>query len=253
MYDAFSEDYDRFVNWESRLNFELPWLLQQLDSAPGRRVLDAACGTGIHAIALAQRGFQAAGADLSAPMIDHARENASQAGVSVQFVAAGFGQLAAAFPAPFDALLCLGNSLPHVLSEDELLAALRDFAACLRPGGLLILQNRNFDMVMAGLERWMEPQGHHEGDREWIFVRFYDYLPDGLIQFNILTLHRANPSAGWAQRITTTRLRPLLQVPLTQALQAAGFGHITAFGSMEGSSFQPGSSGNLIIVAHKAG
>lgn len=252
MYDAFSEDYDRFVNWESRLNFELPWLLQQLDSAHGRRVLDAACGTGIHVIALAQRGFQAAGADLSAPMVDHARENADHAGVSVQFVAAGFGQLVAAFPEPFDVLLCLGNSLPHVLSEDELLTALRDFAACLRPGGLLILQNRNFDMVMADMERWMEPQGHREGDREWIFFRFYDYLPDGLIQFNILTLHRTHPSAGWTQRVTSTRLRPLLRVPLTQALQAAGFEHVTAFGSMDGSSFQPGSSGNLIIVANKA-
>jgi ubiquinone/menaquinone biosynthesis C-methylase UbiE len=51
MYDAFSEDYDRFVNWESRLASEMPFierLLQPLekDGQPVR-VLDAACGTGI--------------------------------------------------------------------------------------------------------------------------------------------------------------------------------------------------------------
>ena len=42
MYDAFSADYDRFVNWESRLASELPFLIQLLD--PRSRVLDAACG-----------------------------------------------------------------------------------------------------------------------------------------------------------------------------------------------------------------
>ena len=164
-------------------------------------MLDAACGTGMHAVELARRGYSAAGADLFEGMVARARENAAAAGVSVNFRAAGFGGLARAFAAelPFDALLCLGNSLPHLLSREALAEALADFAACLRPGGLLLLQNRNFDAVMQRRERWMEPQAHQEEGAEWVFLRFYDYEPDGLINFNILTLRREE-GQGWQQR-----------------------------------------------------
>ena len=50
-------------------------------------------------------------------MMERARENARQAGVTVRFEAAGFGELAVTFGERcFNALLCLGNSLPHLLS-----------------------------------------------------------------------------------------------------------------------------------------
>lgn len=249
-YDTFSSDYDKFVNWEGRLAFELPFLEQQMQAAPGKSVLDAACGTGMHAIALAQRGYAAAGADLSAGMIEQARRNAEAAGVRVDLRAAGFGGLAETFPRPFGALICLGNSLPHVSGPLELAAALEDFAACLVAGGVLVLQNRNFDAVTAARARWMEPQGYREGEREWVFVRFYDYLPDGNIQFNILTLTRQG-AGGWGQQVTTTFLYPLLHRELSEALREAGFGQIQAYGSLNGEPFAAASSGNLVITAVK--
>lgn len=260
MYDAFSNDYDRFVNWPSRLGYELPFIEGQLNEIktgqPGRpvRVLDAACGTGMHAIALAQRGFAAAGADLSAGMIERARANAAAARLDIPFEAVGFSGQEQVFKRqvlfPFDALLCLGNSLPHLLSAADLASALADFAACLRPGGLLLVQNRNFDALMARRERWMEPQSHRQGQGEWVFLRFYDYAPDGWIDFNILTLQREGDGA-WAQRITTTRLRPLLQDELSTALAEAGFERLTFYGDMRAAGFDAQNSGNLIATAFK--
>ena len=58
MYETFSKDYDRFVNWQNRLAYELPFIQDQLQSVNAKRVLDAATGTGMHAIALAKRGYQ---------------------------------------------------------------------------------------------------------------------------------------------------------------------------------------------------
>jgi len=254
MYDTFSEDYDRFVNWQNRLAVELPFItaqLQQLSTAENGlpSVLDAACGTGMHAIALAQRGYRAAGADLSPAMIGRARQNAAAAGVDVRFEVAGFGALAGAFGAgAFDAVLCLGNSLPHVLTPEDLLAALRDFGACLRPGGLLLIQNRNFDTVLSAGERWMEPQSHNDKDGERVFLRFYDFEPAGIIAFNMITLKR---SAGgpWSQQVMTTRLRPLTQADLLAALNKAGFPKTKSFGDMTGQPFNPTTSGNLITVS----
>jgi SAM-dependent methyltransferase len=254
-YDAFSSEYDRFVNWDNRLAFELPFLERQLtalDGPRGLRVLDAACGTGMHALALARLGCLSAGADLSQGMVERARANAASTGLDVSFLQAGFGALSAAFaPHSFDALLCLGNSLPHLLSPGEVAAALRDFAACLRPGGLLVLQNRNFDAVMAKRERWMDPQGYTAEGVERIFLRFYDYLPGDLIDFNIVTLRRAE-DGSWRQQVSTTRLAPLLLDPLVQALERTGFGQVTAYGGLNGSPFDAQNSGNLVITATTA-
>ncbi len=256
MYDQLSHDYDRFVNWPNRLAYEMPFLLHQLGTMNKPegiplRILDAACGTGQHAIALAKTGMQVAGADLSSEMISIARQNAAEAGVKIDFQTAGFGSLAETFGSKsFDALLCLGNSLPHVLSKAELEKALLDFYACLAPGGLLLIQNRNFDAVIADHNRWMEPQAHTEGEHEWIFQRFYDFEPDGLIRFNIITLQRRVPGE-WQATITSTHLAPQTRQELEQALRTAGFTQIKVFGSLEDVVFDPAKSGNLVILAKR--
>jgi SAM-dependent methyltransferase len=275
MYDDFSADYDRFVDWPARLAVELPFIERQLQAVGARRVVDAACGTGMHAIALAQRGYQVAGADLSAGMIERARMNATAAGVEVRFEVAGFGELSATLtpalpmggggggtvsPAvspggrggegEFDALLCLGNSLPHLLTPQDLAAALADFAACLAPGGLVLIQNRNFDAVVASRERWMGPQSRREGQAEWLFLRFYDFEPGGLLAFNLITLQREG-AGDWSQRVTASRLRPLVQEDLTEALGAAGFAGIACWGDMQGAPFDPQASPNLVVTARR--
>jgi SAM-dependent methyltransferase len=182
-------------------------------------------------------------------MIAQAKANAEAAGMQVRFKTAGFGEIAAAFDRErFDTVLCLGNSLPHLLSSAALAQTLADFAACLRPGGKLIVQNRNFDAVLDQRQRWMEPQSYQEGEAEWLFIRFYDFDPDGLITFNMLTLFRQGEGA-WQQRATASRLRGLRQAELEEALQTAGYTGIEYYGSLAGSPFDPQSSGNLVITA----
>lgn len=250
-YDNFSSDYDRFVSWPGRLALEMPFLERQLRELGAQNVLDAACGTGRHALALAQAGFQPAGADLSAEMIARARENAQAVGAEISFKVAGFGELTSAFGVTsFDALFCLGNSLPHLLTPQLLSAALADFALLLKPGGLVIIQNRNFDAVMANRQRWMEPQSARENQTEWLFQRFYDFEPDGLLTFNIITLRREG-GGDWKQSIQSTPLRPLLSGELRAAFLNAGFEAIACYGDLTGSAFNPESSGNLVVVAQQ--
>jgi glycine/sarcosine N-methyltransferase len=250
MYDDFSSDYDRFMDWPNRLAAELPFIERELQGVRARRVLDTACGTGMHVIALAGRGYAVAGTDLSARMIERARANATVAGVDVRFEVAGFGALSAQAGIGFDALLCLGNSLPHLLTPGDLAAGLADFAACLRPGGLLLIQNRNLDAVLARHQRWMEPQARQEGESEWVFVRFYDFEPGGTLTFNLVTLRREGVGA-WSQQVASTRLWPLQQEALTAALDTAGFGEITCWGDMQGALFDLGHSPNLVVAARR--
>jgi glycine/sarcosine N-methyltransferase len=249
MYDSLSDDYDRLVNWAGRLDAEIPFLEKTLAGRGVHTVLDAACGTGQHAIALARRGFALSAADPSAGMIARARASAEAAHAEVRFAPAGFGEMGPAFgPRIFDALLCLGNSLPHVSHPAGLAAALEDFAACLRPGGVLILQNRNFDRVLSRHDRWMEPQSRNEGGREWLFLRFYDFEADGSLTFHVITLfHEA--AGAWNQNDASVRLWPLREEELAGALAQAGFEIIGRFGSVRGEPFDREASPDLILTA----
>ncbi|MCE5208541.1 MAG: class I SAM-dependent methyltransferase [Chloroflexi bacterium] len=257
MYDKFSSVYDKFVNWQSRLAYEMPFIETQLGSLGREKsevhILDAACGTGMHVIELAQRGYKASGADISAPMILKAIENAVTFNVRAEFKAAGFGKLSKAFVEKkngrlFDTVLVLGNSIPHILERPALDAALEDLRACLAPGGFLLIQNRNFDAILEQRLRWMEPQSQRGYDGEWLFLRFYDFKPDGRIGFNIITLHRAEMSE-WQQDVECTELFPWSSDVLSEALYGAGFSRITRFGDMEGNPYSHSASGNLVIRA----
>jgi glycine/sarcosine N-methyltransferase len=205
----------------------------------------------MHAIALAKQGYVTAGADLSSGMIQRAKQNAQEAGVKVDFEIVGFGSLTQTFgQGAFDVVLCLGNSLPHLLNLTDLNAALADFASCLRPGGLLLIQNRNFDAVLANHDRWMEPQMHQENSREWLFLRFYDFEPEGLINFNVVMLTRGVGEA-WLQRVSSTLLYPLREAELVQGLNGAGFQHNDRYGNLAGTPFSIQSSGNLVIASYR--
>lgn len=243
-------DYDRMVNWPKRLSYELPLIEQQLAIAGARRILDVACGSGQHAIALLRHGYEVTGVDLSAGMIERAQANAAAAGVTGRFVVGSFGELASQVGGGYDALLCLGNSLPHVLADQALQATLADFRSVLIPDGLLIIQNRNFDAVLAQQARWMPPQAHSEPGREWLFLRFYDFLAEGTLAFNVVMLQREEGEA-WQQRIRQTTLRPWRRDELVDAVANAGFAPVRCYGDMASAPFDATGSANLIVVARR--
>ena len=58
-YDGLGDDYDRMVSWEGRLAREEQFFNRLFDENGTWSVLDAACGTGMHAIAFARGGMRA--------------------------------------------------------------------------------------------------------------------------------------------------------------------------------------------------
>ena len=247
LYDAFAEDYDRFVDWPARLAFEMPFFRDLLGGRGARRVLDVAGGTGQHAIALAAEGYDVTMVDISAGMVAVARENALRAGVSLRVARAGFGALATSVGGGYDAVLCLGNSLPHALTSAALDDALADMAAVLAPGGVLVVQNRNFDRVLARRERFMPPQEGRAGGAEWLFFRFYDD-EEPLLRFNVVRLRRSGEEP-WAVHVDATLLHPWRHDDIAAALQRAGLRCVHALGSYRGEPFDATESSDLIVVA----
>lgn len=253
-YDGLGGDYDRMVSWQGRLAREEAFFQRLFDQAGAARVLDAACGTGMHAIAFARRGLASAGADLSPAMIARARENARAAGVDVDLQVAAFGELATRFITPFDAVTCLGNSLPHLLDDASLAACLADFGRLLRPAGLLVIQNRNYDRVLRERRRFMRLTTRADDEGESLFLRITDFPPAGapagdLINFTIVTLKKRE--GAWSQSEKSTPLRAIRRVTLERALSAAGFSSVEVYGSYAMTSHDSPDAEDLVVVAKK--
>lgn len=248
LYDDFSESYDVMVDWQERLDREAPFFGRVFQLNNARRVLDVGCATGGHVLHFVEMGLDAVGADPSAEMIRLAEERAG-GGSEARFVQAGFGELKERVGGSFDVVTCLGNTLPHALTRPDLDVALRDMSGVLRPGGLLAIQQLNYDRILKEKRRFLGVSPGMRDGIEHLFFRFYDY--DGpRLTFNVVTFKKGD--GKWDYRVDSTRLQAITQAELADSLFSAGFESVRWFGSYSEEPFDPESSGDLVVIAAKS-
>lgn len=127
----------------------LRWI-DQLELAPGSRVLEVGCGAGFLALALAERGFDVVAVDSVEEMIEVARGNAAGRLPDGRLTLQVGDVYALQFDeASFDLVLAVGvlSWLEHVP------AAVQEMARVLKPGGHLLLTCGNW----AGLANQFDP------------------------------------------------------------------------------------------------
>ena len=145
-YAAFAPSYDWLANDEV-MSGESFWnrFGDSLSTLPsGAHVLDCACGTGYNVLALTQHGFTVSGSDASQAMLTEARRRLPE---HVNLRHCAWSELPGAFAEPFDAVVCTGNSLMHAGDEYSMVAALTGISGVLKPGGMLLLDSRNYEKL----------------------------------------------------------------------------------------------------------
>jgi glycine/sarcosine N-methyltransferase len=239
-YDAIAGEYDTIVDDDARRDSArrlAGWLVESLGA---QRVLDVACGTGLHVRALSERGVDVVAADASEAMLRQARAHDAEGRVA--WVHSPMQEIAEQVRGPFDAILCLGNSLPHLLTDAELQAALRGFASLLAPGGAALIQLLNYDRILARRERIVGIT--RRGDTQ--YIRFYDFLPNRL-RFNLLEVSWRGEQAD--HRLHQTELRPFRSGELCDALRIAGFAPPAMYDGPSLGAFDSEASEGLLLVA----
>lgn len=101
-------------------------------------LLDLACGPGRHAVEFAQRGFHVTGVDRSPFLLDRARENASQAGASVEWVMEDMRLFLR--PGTFDVACNLFTSFGYFEDEQDDLRVLQNLYQSLKNEGVLVIE-----------------------------------------------------------------------------------------------------------------
>jgi cyclopropane fatty-acyl-phospholipid synthase-like methyltransferase len=138
-YTVLADHYDELFGCSE----ELVRFLQAEGARPGEGgpVLDTACGTGACTRALLRRGVDAYGVDLSQPMIRRGRELARMEGLDPARLAVGDMMRVRSHPAvPFELIFCVGNSISHLASVEQVGGFIAEASAALRLGGALVLQ-----------------------------------------------------------------------------------------------------------------
>jgi glycine/sarcosine N-methyltransferase len=174
-YDAIAEHYPLFFrDWETQLDREGLSLRSVFRNKGVERVLDAACGAGTQAIGLAKLGFQVVACDPSAGMLKKAHDIAEAYGVldKLEFQRIDFVNLPDVVKGPFDAIVCKGNSLPHLLLDEEIETTLLIFYELLRPGGLLVIGMRDFAPFMEDRPEFIPGIAHKDEDDGSEFITF---------------------------------------------------------------------------------
>jgi glycine/sarcosine N-methyltransferase len=214
---------------------------------PGRRALDAGCATGAHALSLAARGWTVIGLDSEAAMVAAAREAADRAGLGgrASFAQASILDIRKLFAeGSFDLVLCLGNTLPHLLGEGAA-SFLTQARELLKPDGALVLQTLNFALPGIG-PGYVFPELAASGA---VLDRRYELPPPKtpeLLRFVARLTREGRAESGEAI------LLPLPPARIASLLEEAGFAPPALYSSWAGEPFDECRDQYLIALAARA-
>jgi SAM-dependent methyltransferase len=230
-------------HYESLLAPIYLWMAGGLDSAlsggaadvaeflatPGYAV-DLGAGFGMHAIPLAWAGFQVLAIDTSSHLLEQLRHNS--VGLPVVTQQADLREFARYTARPADLILCMGDTLAHLASAEEVSALLREVAASLRPGGRFVATLRDYRNLPSGEKRFIPVRS----DPQMIHTCFLEEAADGVVVYDILHEYRER---AWHQRVSSYKKLRLSPESVLRAAEDAGLSCLS----------RPGVSGMYTILA----
>ncbi|TFG15485.1 class I SAM-dependent methyltransferase [Candidatus Thorarchaeota archaeon] len=250
-FDLFAKSYDRSIDWNARLEHEMPFILDSIKSEKACRVLDIACGTGRHAIALSAEGMNVIGLDNSKQMIAQARKYSKEYGHPVKFIHDDMTNLASIFDEEFDLIICLGNSLSLLPSLETVERVLIDAARLISDEGSLVFQVLNFEAIRRARDRFFPLKGGKLDDgKEVIFARFFEHLKETATTTLVLTA-LIEASESWKPMVSRRQLIQMDMPTTMSLLESAGLGVVEIYQDYDKSDFNPITSRNIVVRARK--
>jgi len=226
---------------QKRTSEETDLIVSVLGLEPEDRVLDLACGTGRHSIALAERGFDVTGVDFNGNALAIAGKAASERGVAPRFVE--LDMRAIDWAHAFDAVISFWSSFGYFEHEADDLEVARRVSTALRPGGRFLLDLTISETLAPIYQpyRW-----------EWLD----DERTRRLLQETRWNFETGRVDADWTfidpDRTHTARssLRLYGHRELCDLLREAGFRRFESYDSLSGKPFRIGSR-RLSLVASR--
>jgi 2-polyprenyl-3-methyl-5-hydroxy-6-metoxy-1,4-benzoquinol methylase len=191
----------------------------------GARVLDVGCATGDLAFALTHFGFPTWAFDYDARMIETAQQSKLEDTMFPVFEQLDMRILDQRYPESyFDTIICFGNTLVHLLTDEDILQFLQSAHKTLATDGTLTIQILNYDFILnQGIKSLPVIENEHVR-----FERNYEFnTTDSLIEFKTrLTIKSTNQVIP-----NSVQLNPVRKNKLQELMEEAGFGSLEFFGN----------------------
>ncbi len=210
-----------------------------------KNVLDVGCGTGCDSFALAQLGCNVIGIDNSTEMIHKASESTIPDNFSLKFEIDDLRRLESISDEWADLTICRGNTLPHLLSIDDLKLAIKALARVTKKDGVLILGWLNYIPVLKERSRLIGASG----DEKSVFFRFNDFKEDGSLDFNIVAMTFDNDVGKWRADWQSTRLIPWTADDVGMLMVGNGWDELEIGSDLNRNDFDPDASKDVFIFA----
>lgn len=224
-YDQLAADYHLvYADWDASMTRQGEALdaLIRAELGPERAtILDCSCGIGTQAVALGRRGHNVTGTDISIAAVARTGREASLRGVSLTAAAADMRQLPFA-DAQFDVVVSADNSLPHLLSAQDVRAAMSQMRRVLRRRGLLVLSTRPYDEILQTRPTSTPPQLTTSPLGRTVTFQLWDWHDDGQhYDLELFQLTAVGPN--WAVKVRRVAYWALTRRQLIDFALEAGF------------------------------
>ena len=209
-YDGLASEYHLiFGDWWSAAQWQggiIATLLAAEGVDPPSEVLDCTCGIGTQAISLAAHGYRMTGTDLSRTSIARAKTEAGSRDIPITLSVAEVRRLPTQFDQRFKAVISCDNALPHLLNDEDLVAALVSTRRTLVDGGLFIASIRDYDTLRSEHSAGIPPtiMGVH-GNRHG-YAQAWRWSDDGS-QVDISLFVLLETPGGWSASLHETTYR----------------------------------------------
>lgn len=252
-YESLTDSYDLiFKDWDAAIVQQA----QALDAiirdrwqreTPPQTLYDCSSGIGTQALGLAQIGYRVHATDLSPAAVARARQEADRLNIDLTFGVADFRKLAAQVEGVFDVLISCDNSLPHLVTEDEMHLAASNIFEKLNPGGLLLVSIRDYDQVLVDRPRTTPIRLLEDDKGKRLVFQHWEWQP----RSDIYTLHQfilsEDTLAQWQTKHDVTQYRAWKRDSLRSIFTANGFTQIQWHMPSEVAYYQP------VMTAHRPG
>lgn len=237
-YDDLADSYAFiFPDWQAAVERQGNIISKLIGQSP-LSVLDCSCGIGTQAIGLARLGYKVHATDISPKEIEKAKEAANEMGVDLTFGVADFRNLKDDVNGEYDVVISFDNSLPHLLTDEDITKALDAMKTKLVDGGKLFISIRDYDALLEEKPKATMPQVTQADEGERVYFQTWqwsDTLPT--YQTNLFILVPENGS--WKVNTSSTTYRALRKNELSELLEKSGYKNIEWLEPQQSGYYQP--------------
>ncbi len=161
---ALVEMWKDFIDWDKRRKGEGDFFLKQFKKHNVKKVFDSSLGDGVDSIHLIKKGFDVTSNEIDETFLNKALENAKRDGVNLKVTKLDWRKLDEKnVENSFGAVICLGNSLTYIFDEKDQLKTISQFKRILKPGGILVIDERNYQYILDNREEILKGNFKYSG------------------------------------------------------------------------------------------